>query len=571
MQPSLQKKTQAKRLPRDEAAQKLAYYKAKMNEGSSERSLAEELGIPRSTLQHWRTRKDSIDAAPEVIAFFESPVGVAFLHRLVLAAQFVITLMGANGIRLVCMFLELAGLDQFVASSYGSQQKVSVKMEEAVVQFGEGERKRLGVKMPPRKITLCEDETFHPAICLVAIEPVSNFILLEKYAEDRSAATWSKAVNEALYDLPVEVIQGTSDEAKGILRHIEKELGAHHSPDVFHVQHELVKATSGALAAKVKNADTAVSEANAKLEQQEQKQLAYEQKKQTGQTPRGRPPEFGKRIEAAREKVKEAKYEAAQSKARQTQAQEAIRGIGTDYHPYDLETGRPQTTETVADKLEGHFATLEMTAENAQLGPRSQTKIAKAKKVMTDMLATITFYWMTINAKIEALGLTPEQEQALHQHLIPGIYLDLVADKTTQAENKRILKQRAEALLAPIRDSQSLLKGLDSDELKNIERVAKECAQLFQRSSSCVEGRNGQLALHHHSLHRLSDRKLASLTVVHNYYVKREDGTTAAERFFGAKPRDLFEYLLGQIDLPRRPASKRSEPIPKSYVLPLAA
>ena len=86
-----------------------------------------------------------------------------------------------------------------------------------------------------------------------------------------------------------------------------------------------------------------------------------------------------------------------------------------------------------------------------------------------------------------------------------------------------------------------------------------------------MEGRNGQLALHHHSLHRLSDRKLASLTVAHNYYVKREDGTTAAERFFGAKPRDLFEYLLGQIDLPRRPASKRSEPMPKSYVLPLAA
>ncbi len=50
------KEIQTKRLPRDEAAQKLAYYKAKMSEGNSERSLAEELGIPRSTLQHWRTR-----------------------------------------------------------------------------------------------------------------------------------------------------------------------------------------------------------------------------------------------------------------------------------------------------------------------------------------------------------------------------------------------------------------------------------------------------------------------------------------------------------------------------------
>jgi hypothetical protein len=27
-------------------------------------------------------------------------------------------------------------------------------------------------------VTVCEDETFHPAICLVALEPVSGFILL---------------------------------------------------------------------------------------------------------------------------------------------------------------------------------------------------------------------------------------------------------------------------------------------------------------------------------------------------------------------------------------------------------
>jgi hypothetical protein len=32
-----------------------------------------------------------------------------------------------------------------------------------------------------------------------------------------------------------------------------------------------------------------------------------------------------------------------------------------------------------------------------------------------------------------------------------------------------------------------------------------------------VEGRNGQLALRHHSLHRLREQKLAALTTVHNY------------------------------------------------------
>jgi len=41
--------------------------------------------------------------------------------------------------------------------------------------------------MPKKKISICQDETFHPDICLVAMEPVSNFILLEKYDKKRDA------------------------------------------------------------------------------------------------------------------------------------------------------------------------------------------------------------------------------------------------------------------------------------------------------------------------------------------------------------------------------------------------
>ena len=80
---------------------------------------------------------------------------------------------------------------------------------------------------------------------------------------------------------------------------------------------------------------------------------------------------------------------------------------------------------------------------------------------------------------------------------------------------------------------------------------------LFQRSSSCVEGRNGHLALWHHSRHRLSPQRLQSLTVLANFFHCRPDGTTAAERFFATAPSDLFEWLLAHIALPARPASSR--------------
>ena len=80
---------------------------------------------------------------------------------------------------------------------------------------------------------------------------------------------------------------------------------------------------------------------------------------------------------------------------------------------------------------------------------------------------------------------------------------------------------------------------------------ALECAQVFQRSSSCVEGRNGQLSLKFHAFRRINANSLKVLTVLHNFFIRRADGTTAAERFFGKKPRDLFLWLLEKVELPR--------------------
>ena len=151
----------------------------------------------------------------------------------------------------------------------------------------------------------------------------------------------------------------------------------------------------------------------------------------------------------------------------------------------------------------------------------------------------------------------------MFHHLIPALYLHRVAEKTTDIERRQQFHATSQALLAPLRDRDGPFGHLTHDEVQTIEQVAQECADVFQRSSSCVEGRNGQLALRHHSLHRLSTRKLTALTGMHNYCVQRADGTTAAERFFGAKPRDLFQWLLDRVEVPSRPAKKRSQPTPQ--------
>ena len=101
------------------------------------------------------------------------------------------------------------------------------------------------------------------------------------------------------------------------------------------------------------------------------------------------------------------------------------------------------------------------------------------------------------------------------------------------------------------------LAALREGEKTEVERVAWQCAGLFCRSSSCVEGRNGRLSLFHHGQTRLSAKRLKALTAVHNYVLRREDGTTAAERFFGQKQRDVFSWLLQRMPELPYPAAKR--------------
>jgi hypothetical protein len=93
---------------------------------------------------------------------------------------------------------------------------------------------------------MTQDETFTGGLCLVGIEPVSNYILLEQAAATRDHDTWHALMAQALAGLNCHVIQSTSDEAPGLLAYVEQHLRAHHSPDLFHVQQELSTAVAAA-------------------------------------------------------------------------------------------------------------------------------------------------------------------------------------------------------------------------------------------------------------------------------------------------------------------------------------
>ena len=543
------KKTRYDRL---DVAQKVVNIKSVLKKTNNKSEAARESGVPRSTARYWLDREGKTGLSPEVELFFESPPGMAFLHQLFIAAQFIITQLSPCGVDILAKFLQLSQLDKFVASSHGTLYKQSVQMEEAINQFGEQEGKALGLKMRHKKITLCEDETFHPEICLVAMDPVSNFIFLEEYSDRRDAASWSAAVDKALIDLQVEVIQSTSDGGAGIIKHAEQSLQAHHSPDLFHVQQDLTRATSAPINAKVKQAEKTYETNKKILEKLTKKQ---EQEANITENP-DLCSDLDRDVILAEMAEEAALARLNALKKHQEDIKESKKALGTVYHPYDLETGAPQSADVVSDKMEAHYAKIQVIADDADLSDNSMSRLEKAHRVFKGMIHTMAFFWSFVAQHIASVGLTPEMESIMRDILIPAFYLQLASKKAARAKERHRLAKLSKELLARLEliDGWGILTESIKEQMR---AIAKDCANVFQRSSSCVEGRNGYLSLRHHGSHMLSKRKLRALTVIHNYFIQRSDQTTAAERFFESKPRNLFGFLLDQLDISARPAKSR--------------
>src|SRR3954466_15336162 len=160
----------------------------------------------------------------------------------VTAALTTFCLQGSCGLRLITAFLQGTQLDRFVACSRGALHPLLVHLESDLALFRDQHQPHPAQQMEPRCITVVADEHFHgPDNCLVAIEPVSNFILVECYAPRRDADTWERAIRDGIAGMTVQVVRLTSDQATGLLCCAEKGLSVAHSPDLFHGQRDLLK------------------------------------------------------------------------------------------------------------------------------------------------------------------------------------------------------------------------------------------------------------------------------------------------------------------------------------------
>lgn len=503
----------------------------------SAREAADILEVPNSTMQSWRQQKISQKVPAELEDFFSTPVGSDFLQRNVLAVM-MLAKCGSSGIRGVQEYLYNSGLDHFVASSEGALQSFWVRCEEYIIAFGGREEKRLAAGMRQRKITVGLDEMFRgKRPCLVAIEVVSNYILLEKFTEDRTSETWKKELEPRLKEVNVEISQVVSDLC-GAIRAVTKDLGAVHISELFHAQYEISKATSAPLASQERYSEKTLNEAEEKLKKARAKPRRLKKK------------EYRKQlfeIEKAVQSRNKLKSEFEQKAKRREDVKTAIKEMGKIHHPINLKSGVVQTAEEIEGRFNEQFKIIHEHAEEANLFETSINRIAKAQRAFDAIVCFLKYFFIVYAAFIEGLRLNTEQERFFNEIIFPLSYLKMIW--------KRLPKKDRE-------DNSGLLQSLESqikeapwsEELKQeLMKKGEEMAERFQRSSSCVEGRNGVLSLNYHRFHRLNERSLKVLTIVHNFDRRRSDGTTAAERFFEAKHDNLFNCLVENVRIPGKP------------------
>jgi hypothetical protein len=135
--------------------------------------------------------------------------------------------------------------------------------------------------------------------------------------------------------------------------------------------------------------------------------------------------------------------------------------------------------------------------------------------------------------------------------LLPWVYWHQQTQKTRQPQLKQGYQQAAQQAQARFLADGFTQTLPDSEQQRSIGQPG--CAQVPAHIR--CRGRNGYLSGLHQANRGFTEQTLKVLTVIHNFDLRRDDGTTAAQRLFGKPFPVLFDWVvlhMGELPRPRR-------------------
>jgi hypothetical protein len=233
--------------------------------------------------------------------------------------------------------------------------------------------------------------------------------------------------------------------------------------------------------------------------------------------------------------------------------QQILHALSKAVHPFDIHNSNRQTSISVKLLLNQLVVEIrELQKEQEIKDPKK--RIEKFGNQIEGIASMIDAWWLWAEESLDSDKLSEEIQQWLLSYLLPAVYWQKQTERTKNPSLKEGYFYASEQAQSEL-EQHPLTASLIHE--KEWLSWAKWMVSNFQRTSSAVEGRNGWLSQIHHNGRGLPTKRLRALTIIHNYYLKRSDGTTAAERLFRQKFDDPFEWLVEHFtELPLARASK---------------
>lgn len=481
------------------------------------RAIAKATGFSKSSVHRHQQAIARRHQHPES-GLWASSEGAEWLKRLVIASIFVFCFKRGVGCESLSEFFRLLRLEQQVGVSVASLRKIRSQMEVQILEYQRLQHSQLAQSPTPIEICASVDETFFDQVVLVMLDLASGFILVEEIAQDCRYQTWQQPVQRALSDLGLKVRYCVSDRAKALVKLSLSEMGCPSIADLFHALRELSQGIGRELSERLFRVNRRLHE--------------------LAQTPDHT--ELKLDLQAQQTALQTAQH----------QYHSILHQLTTTLHPVAMRLGTPQTSAQVEAQLQEQTQALKALKQTHQLSDRPGS-IAKFERQLHDLSAIVDLWWDWVRQSLQAQTCEPPMDVWVTHQLLPTLYWQHQSVRTTNPTLKASYQMAAQqAQLALL--CHPITIAMPSTQLTQWQDWATWMVTKFQRASSAVEGRNGYLSQIHHNRRGLSSRRLRVMTTIHNFHLKRADGSTAADRLFGKPSTDLFEWLFQQMpDLPQ--------------------
>jgi hypothetical protein len=459
---------------------------------------------------------------------WETEAGEAWLKLLMVAVLYVFGMESHVGADKLSRFFKLIHIDTHIGVSPSALRQQLSHMESLLPLFQQHCENT--VSDQPRSTVLAMDETFFgDFLILVLMDLSSGYLLLEDISHDRRFDTWLNKSMPRLKALGLDVNHAVSDRAKALIKLAVTGFECPSGADLFHAQKDVSQWLGAMLGRRHERAKAALETAETMLQKKPDNNIE----------------ELVQLVDAERA------YKNIQET--RTEYHENLAGIAEDIHPYSLESQQPNRSEQVISGLEKRAQAFEKIAHSQSITDLKLT-MNKFRNQFNGLAANVESWWLWVMEILVGLSVDEPTQLWLIHSLLPTVYWHQQQHKT-QNPKQREKYHQAWQQAVHVLQSDVFTATLPENELQRWLEWAEWMGRQFHRSSSAVEGRNGYLSQMYHNGRGLTEKRLRALTVIHNYGLKRVDGTTAAMRLFDQDFPDLFSWLvpeMGVLPLPRK-------------------